>query len=112
MKTAIIFRWKRPNPGRESETMAFARESDEKFNEWQESGRCGPHMWIGSMGNEEDPMFVVWGEALQLVQLSSSPEFQALFMKGILLNEEFRFTFSVAGDTIDETWPAYAEAAG
>ncbi len=110
MKTAIIFRWKRPNPGREAETWAYAKEADEQFSAWEKEGRCGPHMWVGSMGNEEDPMFILWGEPMQLVELSASSDFGAFFMKGIPLNEDFRYTFSIAGDTSEETWPIYEQA--
>ena len=110
MKAAIIFRCRRPNPGREAESWAFAKESDEAFSAWEAAGRCGPHMWISSMGNEEHPMCIIWGEPMQLVELASSPDFVAATMKGYLLNEDFRNTFSVAGDTADETWPAYEKA--
>ena len=110
MKTAIVFRWKRPNPGREAESLAFGREADLDFSAWESAGRCGPHMWMGSMGNEEDAMFIVWGEPMQLVELSASPEFVAIAMKGTVLNEDFRHTFSMTGETIQETWAAYEEA--
>ena len=110
MKTAIIFRWKRPNPGREAEGWAFGKEVDKIFSAWEKEGRCGPHMWVASMGNEEDPMFILWGEPMQLVELSASPEFAALFATGYQLNEDNRYTFSIAGETVEETWPSYEQA--
>jgi hypothetical protein len=110
MKTAIIFRWKRPNPGREGESWAFGKEADETFSAWEPVGRCGPHIWMGSMGMEEDPMFIVWGEPIKLVELSASQEFSAMAMKGYVLNEDFRYTFSFAGDIVEETWPTYEQA--
>lgn len=110
MKTAIIVRWKRPNPGHEGESWALGKDADEQFSAWESAGRCGPHMWVGSMGMEEDPMCLLWGEPMQLVELSASPEFVTLAMRGYVVNEGFRYTFSMAGDTAEETWPAYEQA--
>jgi len=110
METAIVWRWRRAVPGRERESWEYVKATDGLAAAWRAAGRCGPHEWVISWGDEEDHMLVLRGDPVKLVELMAARDFIAHMARGALVADGFRYTLTAVAPTAPEAFPGWEEA--
>jgi hypothetical protein len=95
MKAAIVITWTGVRTGRESLSVAFAREVDAYWGKLAAEGKCAEPKWFWAMNGPS--YWIVEGDFEALLMLSSTPEAQKLLLKGPFICENFGQEICVAG---------------
>jgi hypothetical protein len=95
MKAAVVVTWTGVRTGRESLSLAYAREVDEHWGKLAAEGKCAEPKWFWAMNGPS--YWIVEGDIEALSMLSSTPEAQKLHHKGTFILEDFGQEICVAG---------------
>lgn len=109
MQGTLMIRWTTPKPGHEMDSMELADHSDQHFSALERSGMIAGHEWIANFTGSDGGMLVVRGEPAKLAEVSMSPEFGEIHLRGVLHLEHWHWDLGLSGDTVDEVYPHYRE---
>ena len=95
MKAALVVTWTIAVPGRERQSIDYAREVDEFWGKQAVEGHCSEPEWFWASHGLST--WIVKGEYEQLLMLMAMPEAQRLMMMGRLLVQDFTYQICIYG---------------
>lgn len=100
MKTAIVFTYTRPTPGREAKALEAFTDSLTFFGKLAADGKCGePMVYLAPSGLG---MMIIHGERETLFEITGSEEFARLYNKASFAVPDVNFDLVAAGEGVQE----------
>lgn len=98
MKAALVLQWRGVVPGREQQSLEFARESEEFWSKRAEEGKCSKPTWFISL--DASGIWFVTGEVGDLMEIEMSEAGQKMSAKATMLLNDAHLGIYLAGDAV------------
>ena len=110
MNGAVIYIWEGAVAGREAAALELMEEVSAFYDAAQADGRIIDYAWYSSsmLGMNQ---LVVRGELPELMALQNTPEVAMINVKGMLVNQQFRWGYFGTGELTKQMAGLWGEAA-